>query len=105
MEALTWYDYCIYSVYMKAVINIKTDREVKEKAQEVARKFGMPLSAIINGYLNQLVRTKDIHFFLEGELKPAVKKRLDRLHQDVKEGKNLSPAFYSAEEAIRYLHS
>ena len=90
---------------MKAVINIKADKEVKEKAQEVARKFGMPLSVIINGYLNQLVRTKEIHFFLEGELKPSVKKRLDRLQKDAKEGKNLSPAFRCVAEMDAYLNS
>ncbi|MDP3725126.1 MAG: hypothetical protein Q8R20_01505 [Nanoarchaeota archaeon] len=90
---------------MKAVINIKTDRVIKEKAQKVARELGMPLSTIINGYLGQLVRTKEVYFFLEGELKPSVKKRLDRLHQDVKEGKNLSPVFRSATEMDAYLNS
>lgn len=88
----------------KAIINIKADKEVKEKAQEVARSLGMPLSTIINAYLNQFIRTKEVHFYIEGELKPHVKKRLDRLQKEAMEGKNLSPSFTSAEEAIRYLH-
>jgi hypothetical protein len=41
----------------------------------------------------------------EGRLKPAVKRRLTRLHKDVVKGKNLSPAFTGVEEAIRYLNS
>ena len=87
------------------MINIKADREVKEKAQRVARDLGMPLSTVINAYLRQFIRNKEVHFFIEGELKPSVKRRFDRLHKDVKEGRNLSPVFHSAEEAIRWLRS
>ena len=97
----------VYTLDMnKTMINIKADKEVKEMAQKVAQKLGLPLSVVINNYLRQFIRNKSIYFSVEeGELKPSVKKRLDRLHKDVKEGKNLSPAFHSAKEAIRYLHS
>lgn len=87
------------------MINIKADKEVKEMAQRTAQELGLPLSVVINAYLRQFIRNKEVHFFIEGELKPAVKKRLDRLHKEALEGKNLSPAFKSAKEAIRYLHS
>tara|TARA_Y100000310_G_scaffold212851_1_gene213728 strand:+ start:167 stop:442 length:276 start_codon:yes stop_codon:yes gene_type:complete len=89
----------------KTLINIKADPQVKKKAQKVARDLGMPLSTIINGYLGQLIRTKEVHFSLEGELKPSVKKRLDRLMKEAREGKNVSPAFFDVEDAIRYLNS
>lgn len=89
----------------KTTINIKADKEIKEKAQKVAANLGMPLSTIINAYLNQFIRTKEVHFYLEGELKPSVKKRLNRLQKEALAGKNLSPAFHSADEAIRYLNS
>jgi hypothetical protein len=65
----------------------------------------MPLSTIINAYLKQFVRTKEVHFVVEGELKPAAKRRLARLQKDVEEGKDLSPEFPSAEAAIRHLAS
>jgi len=90
---------------VKTTINIKADKKVKEKAQKVAKQLGMPLSTIINGYLNQFIRTKEIHFFTEGKLKPEVKRRLDRLQREAMEGKNLSPTFDNTEDAIRYLHS
>ena len=89
----------------KTTINIKADKDVKEKAQRVARDLGMPLSTVINAYLNQFIRTKEVHFYLEGELKPAVKKRLDRLQREALAGKNLSPAFSSAREAAQYLNT
>ncbi len=89
----------------KTTINIRTNKEVKEKAQQTARDLGLPLSTIINAYLHQFVRTKEVHFHLEGELKPAVKKRLDRLQKEAMEGKNLSPVFRDAQEANDYLDS
>ncbi len=89
----------------KTLISIKADIDVKDKAQKVARDLGLPLSTLVNAYLKQLIRTKEAHFFVEGELKPLVKKRLDRLTKEVREGKNLSPAFSNAEDAIRYLNA
>ena len=90
---------------VKTTINIKADREIKEKAQEVARNLGMPLSTIINAYLNQFIRTKEVHFYLEGELKPSVKRRLNRLQKEVLKDKNLSPTFSNPRKATRYLKS
>lgn len=89
----------------KITINIKADRKVKEEAQKVARSFGIPLSTIINAYLNQLIRTKEIHFYLEGELKPSVKRRLDRIQKEAMKGKNLSPVFRTPQKMDIYLES
>ncbi len=89
----------------KTVINIKADKEVKEAAQDIARQLGMPLSTIINAYLRQFIRTKEIRFSLEGELKSSAKKRLERLQKEASEGRNLSRSFTSADESIRHLHS
>jgi len=89
----------------KTTINIKADKNVKEKAQKLARDLGMPLSTVINAYLNQFIRTKEVHFYLEGELKPSAKRRLDRLQKEVMAGKNLSPTFSDARKATRYLKS
>jgi len=58
----------------KTAINIRTNKEVKEKAQRTAHDLGLPPSTVINAYLHQFIRTKEVHFHLEGELKPAVKK-------------------------------
>ncbi len=89
----------------KTTINIKADKEVKEKAQKVARDLGMPLSTVINAYLHQFIRTKEVHFYLEGELKSSTKRRLDRLQKEALEGKNTSSAFSDASKATNYLKS
>lgn len=89
----------------KVTINVKADKDVKAGAQKVAHDLGIPLSAIINAYLKQFTRTKEVHFVVEGELKSVAKRRLARLHTEVKNGKNLSPEFSSAEAALRHLAS
>lgn len=85
------------------------------KAQRVAKQLGVPLSLVINNYLRDFIRDKEVHFSLnrdtvplgkpEGELKPSVKRRLARLHKEIKAGKGHSPVFNTADEAIRYLHA
>ncbi len=99
---------------MKTMINIKADRDIKIKAQKVAKKLGMPLSTVINAYLRDFVRTETVHFSLrdtlplgkpEGVLKPAVKRRLDRIHKDIVAGRNLAGPFHSADEMDTYLMS
>jgi len=49
---------------MKTVINIKTDKEVKKNAKKVAEDLGFSLSAVINAYLKQFVRNKEVYFGL-----------------------------------------
>ena len=44
------------------VINIKTKSQMRAKAKKSALELGFSLSSLINGYLNQLIRTKTIHF-------------------------------------------
>lgn len=89
----------------KTTINIKADKDIKEKAQKTARDLGLPLSTIINAYLVQFIRTKEVHFYLEGELKSSVVQRLNKLTREARAGKNISKSFDTAKEAITYLNS
>ena len=47
-----------------AVINIRTDAKVKSQAQKIAAELGISLSALINGFIRNLVRTKRVEFDL-----------------------------------------
>jgi len=92
----------------KTTINIKADADVKKRAQKTAEKLGLPLSVVVNAYLKQFIRTGEVYFSLgkpEGELKPAAKKRLDKLTKEARAGKNLSPAFENGKDMDAYLNS
>jgi addiction module RelB/DinJ family antitoxin len=90
---------------MKTVINIKADKEVKEKAQRIARTLGLPLSTVINAYLRQFIRNKEVHFSLTPTMTPRLERILAGVERDIKRGRNISPPFSSAKEAVAYLRS
>lgn len=85
------------------VISVKTDKKTKREAQKVAGELGIPLSTVLNAYLRQFVREREVRVSVTPVLKPAKVRELERIMKDVEEGKNLSPAFTSAEGMDRYL--
>jgi addiction module RelB/DinJ family antitoxin len=90
---------------MKAIINLKADTKVKKDAQKTAAELGLTLSAIINAYLKQFIRTKEIYFSTAPRMTPALERLVGRAERDLKAGRNVSPTFSDADEAIAYLHS
>lgn len=42
------------------ILNIKTDKKLKADAQKVASELGVPLSTVMNAFLKQFVRDKEI---------------------------------------------
>ena len=85
-----------------AVINIKTNPEVKAKAQKIAADLGFNLSSLINGYLKQLIKTKTVHFSaLDETPSEYMIQALRESEEDRKKGDYKS--FKSADEALRYV--
>ncbi|PIR40546.1 MAG: hypothetical protein COV32_02820 [Candidatus Yonathbacteria bacterium CG10_big_fil_rev_8_21_14_0_10_43_136] len=72
-----------------AMINIKTDKAVKEEAQKLAAELGFSLSALVTASLKQFVRTREVV--------------IEEVEKDIKAKKNISPAFTNAREASAYL--
>lgn len=86
-----------------SAIYIKTARETKEKAMQVADELGLSLSAILNGYLKQLIKTKTVTFSSLDEIpNETTRVAIKQAEEDYKKG-NTSPAFKSGEEAVAWL--
>ena len=90
---------------MKTVINIKTDKEVKEGAQRAAKEIGVPLSTVVNAFLKEFVRERQVTFSAEPRLRPEVARLLREASADYRRRKNLSPVFDNVEDAIRWLNA
>lgn len=90
---------------MKTVINLKTDREVKKNAQKLAAELGFSLSSIINAYLRQFIRNKEVYFGLVPWMSPELEKLLGKVETDIEQKRNLSPALSSKREVKDYLSS
>lgn len=90
---------------MNTVIHIKSDKEVKENAQKLARELGLNLSDVINASLRNFIRTREIYISAVPRMTPELEKILGPIEKDIKKGKNLSPGFSTAEEMDEYLDS
>lgn len=88
---------------MKTMLNIKTDKEVKEDAQQVARELGLPLSTILNAYLKEFIRTKEARFSAAPRMTPKLEKLVKAAQADFKKKRSMSAVFASTDEAIAYL--
>jgi len=90
---------------MKTVINIKADKRIKEDAQELAKELGIPLGTIINAYLRQLIRTREVYFSHIPKMTPELELIVGKSLQDLKNKKNIAGPFNSAKEMDEYLDS
>lgn len=86
-----------------AIITVKTESELKRRAEEFARGTGMSLSDVVNLSLRQTISLGRI--VIEKPLKPNTKTRKKLLValKNIKTGKNLSPIFRSGKEMDNYL--
>lgn len=87
------------------MINIKADREVKKRAQELAADLGLPLSTIINAYLKQFVREEEVYFSTAPKMTAQLEAIIEEAEKDLFKNKNISPVFSSAKELNDYLGS
>lgn len=95
--------YTLYILfYMNtAVINIRTDAQIKRQAQKVANEMGISLSSLINGLLKHVVKTKKVVLSAKEEPNRYLVQSLIRSKQDLKEGRFVS--FSSGRAAVDYL--
>lgn len=89
----------------KTVINVKTEKNVKKNAQKVAEELGLSLSAVINAYLRQFVRNKEVHFTMAPRMSAELEEYLGHIEEDIQKKRNFSPVFSSGEEMDRWLNS
>lgn len=90
---------------MKTVINLKTDQDVKNNAQKLAQDLGLSLSAVINAFLKQFVRSQKVYF----SATPCMSKELEQLlgvvEIDIKKKRNLSSCISNENELKEYFES
>lgn len=88
-------NHCIYFGYMRTVINIKTEKEVKQNAQKLAQNLGFSLSAVLNAYLKQFVRNKAVHFSIVPQMSNELGVLLKGIEFDIQRSHNLSDTVVS----------
>lgn len=88
-----------------AMINIKTDRVIKEEAQKLAAELGFSLSAVVTASLKQFVRTREVQFSARHCMTPYLEGVIKEVEKDIKAKNNISPLFTNAKEMDVYLRT
>lgn len=83
------------------VINFKTDKIVKKRAQKIAGEMGLNLSDVMNVCLRDFVKRRELNISLENPNEKTLK-RIKVAINEVKKGK-VSPSFNDVDEAIKWL--
>ena len=83
------------------VINFKTDKIVKKRAQKIAGEMGLNLSDVMNVCLRDFVKRRELNISLENPNEKTLK-RIKVAINEVKKGK-VSPSFDDVDEAIKWL--
>ncbi|MBP6975020.1 MAG: type II toxin-antitoxin system RelB/DinJ family antitoxin [Candidatus Pacebacteria bacterium] len=65
------------------MINIKADIRVKQEAQLIIDEMGLTLSGVINAFLKQLIRTREITFYAGDTMTPYMKKVIAEARKDI----------------------
>lgn len=84
---------------MKTVISVKVDKDVKEKAQEVAASAGISISTLINSYLRQISATRRIELYAPEQMTPKLEALVAEVEAEIKAGR-VSKGFATADDFL-----
>lgn len=87
------------------MINIKTDVKIKKEAQKIAKQMGIPLSAIINSQLRQLVVDRRATFEAPYKLRPHVVRQLEKASEEMDAHPERYKSYTNVEDFIAHLDS
>lgn len=86
-----------------ASIVIKTNKDTKVEAQELAKELGLSLSSVMNAFLKQFVRTKSVNVsVVDRKLSKSLLEAMRDAQQALKE-ETASPLFDNPEDNLNWL--
>ena len=74
---------------MNTTILFKTDKVLKTEASRVAKELGVPLTTVMNAYLRQFVRDREIRISIEPQLSTKKLKELIAISDEMDKCKNI----------------
>ena len=85
---------------MYTTMLIKTDKELKQKAQKLAKEMGLPLGTLVNNYLRSFVVDRQVVFNAPMPNKKT-QRAIEASRKEFKTGKTAGP--FTASEFISHL--
>lgn len=84
-----------------AVINLKTDPDLKRRAAETAKKLGVSVSAVLNNELKRFATEKSVSFEIPEIPNAKTRKMLEESRKEIDAGNYYK--FDNNEEALEFL--
>ncbi|MDP2629961.1 MAG: hypothetical protein Q8P56_00985 [Candidatus Uhrbacteria bacterium] len=89
---------------MTSQVIFKIDQKLKTRAMRKAKSEGMPFASILKLATQAYVDgSLDVELVVQEKPNKKTQAQLKRAHNDFKQGKNISPSFSNAQDAIAYL--
>ena len=86
------------------ILNIKTDKALKAEAKHVAKELGVPLGTVVNAFLKQFVREKEITLSVNPyQPTPHLQAAIEDAQQEHESGQSMHPL--EKEDFIAHLKS
>lgn len=87
----------------KMIFNV--DSKIKERAMKQAQQDGVPFSTVLKLATKAYAEGK-LRLSISGvpSFNEATRKEIEQALEDIKKGKNLSPTFTNARDAVAYLN-
>ena len=87
-----------------SIINIKTDLETKEQLKTFALYLGLPVSALLNAQIKQMLRTGKVEFSLSLEPTPYLEAIIKEAEADYQNNQHITTTETDA-ETLDFLRS
>lgn len=87
---------------MKTQVNIKIDKEVKDKASKMAEELGLSLSSVVNATLKQFARSGDLELSSNPVMTSQLEDIVEESRKEHELGKTSGP-FDKSVDLIKHL--
>ncbi len=96
----------IYILDMETtMIHLKTKKDLKKRAEQLADRLGISLTGLVNLSLSQLVESSELVINLQPKVSAKNTQLLLRLKKQSDNRNNLSPTFTDPKKALKWLRS
>lgn len=84
---------------MNTVISVRTEKDVKNAANDVAKSMGISLSTLINSYLRQVIATRRVELYAPESMTPKFENMIAEVEAELVSGK-VSKKFSNVESFL-----
>ena len=84
-------------------MSFKINKTLKSRAQQTAKSIGIPLSTLINAYLNEIVVTGRVEFTASEKMTPQMERIIEQVESEIARGETYGP-FDTVEGMLDSLH-